>query len=107
MKEGNVMQANFKLLESSRYLVGENHSQWSLYVACYQNRSTYFYAVFDGDNRDEYIASANVSAATANSLECAIISTIQNPFGLEGLSDVFDRLRDGYYGSMFSMKEAS
>ena len=98
------MNAGFKLVESSRFSVGENHAKWNLILACYQHYDNYCFVVFDENDRSEYIQSAIVTPETSNTLEEAIISTIQNPFGLEVLNDVFERLQTGFYGSMFEMR---
>ena len=97
------MLDGFKQVESSRFNVGESHAQWNLFLTCCQRRTDYCFVAFDGENKGEYIQSATVTAVMSNALEQAVIKTIQNPVGLETLDDVFKRLQDGFYGSMFIM----
>ena len=100
------MNQDYKVIDSKRFRVGERFAPLNLVVALYQNYDNYCYVAFDEDAMDQYIQSAIVTPATANALEDAITETIQNPYGLDSLDDVYERLQTNFYGSLFRMVDA-
>jgi hypothetical protein len=83
-----------------KYYAGENHYQWEVKLIIHQKHGFYKFVLAD-DEDDIYIATNYVAPATAEALDETINEIMHKSAQYESLTDVYDTLKDTFYGQLF------
>lgn len=95
----------YKLVESNKYLIGDDHYKWYLYTGLYQNYQDYYYIIFDKEEPEKVIISCIVSPKTINELNDAICEGLRDANKLENIDDFYHALQNSFYANMFRWNE--
>jgi len=91
-------------VETKRYQMGESHNVWDLISKEYQSNDGYKIVLYDKDT-GAIIQTNYLTPSTINNVENALEAAFYHSDKFESLNDVYDELKKGFYGALFSIEQ--